>query len=725
MKRALLLAVLLFGPAISAAQAPSALELIRDLQDPDPKVRFSAANSLLENARRGKRPIEALSELAAALSDKEARVREAAAGAISWILPSPKLHKNDFKFLVPPLISGLSDPADMVRAYSITALCKLDSLALPALLDLLRSKDASKRRAAAVVLGRMGLYGQRHAEALLPLRVALQDSEGKVRVAAASAIASILPGNQKQADPEKLIPALVRGLKDPDPHIQDSCAAAIGTLNRAAVPTLIALLRDKDASLRLRSAGILCHLGMSGQRHPEVLLPLANALKDPDKKVRAQVAETLRWTVWPEQVKKIDGKVLIPLLVDGLKDPDIAYGCAGSLSQLDRLAVPFLIEALKGKDATKRVGAALTLMEMGRQDNRHADAVPVLMEALNDPDKKMRAAAARAIASNVRPSTAEKKEDHRALVSVLIAGLNDSDISVRDSYQAALAGLGIDSQEALLNLLQRKDSETRLRALTVLGGLVGTGHRHVEAVLPVAQMLKDPDQKVRVAASGVLHWLNQRSVLEKADLNALIPILAGGLNDASALVRYVCMNSITILDADALPKLIELAKDSVLRDGATTAIGRLALYGKDNGTAWTFLRDNLDHSNKDVRIAVAKSLHANCQLPSTIESQNRNKLAAALLHILADSAQPVRAYAAGALVALDDKALPDLIKALKSKDKLRQISVAKVLGQMADMGQAHEEAIPALRELLSGDDMDVHRWAERAIRRVQALKDAR
>ena len=90
----------------------------------------------------------------------------------------------------------------------------------------------------------------------------------------------------------------------------------------------------------------------------------------------------------------------------------------------------------------------------------------------------------------------------------------------------------------------------------------------------------------------------------------------------------------------------------------------------------------------------------------------------ALIQSLKDADEKVQVSARGALVGLGRSAVPSLIEALQSEDKVLQVSAARILGQMGIMGQRHAEAIPVLLKHLKAKDGEVRLWAANALSHI-------
>jgi hypothetical protein len=106
----------------------------------------------------------------------------------------PKLVSSDelvrrHKELLPALVKALSDSDKEIMESAIQALARLGDAAIPTLVQVLQSENATLRVRAAVTLGKMGPYGQ---AALPKLVAAMQDKEIAVRREAVRAIAHIV-----------------------------------------------------------------------------------------------------------------------------------------------------------------------------------------------------------------------------------------------------------------------------------------------------------------------------------------------------------------------------------------------------------------------------------------------------------------------------------------------------------------------------------------------------
>jgi HEAT repeat protein len=190
------------------------------------------------------------------------------------------------------LIQDLGSPEDRVVSRARERLIDLDSEAVPALADLLRGKDGSLRIRAAQVAGSMATVGQRHAELLAPLADAARAADPRLRYWAASALSQTV--TSKTVPPANVIPALVECLSDPDGDVRCCGVAGLVNLDRAAVPALQELLRNKEVRLRLLACRVACQMGDHGRRHPELRDLLAEAARSADRELSERATAALR-----------------------------------------------------------------------------------------------------------------------------------------------------------------------------------------------------------------------------------------------------------------------------------------------------------------------------------------------------------------------------------------------------------------------------------------------
>ncbi len=203
--------------------------------------------------------------------------------------------------------------------------------------------------------------------------------------------------------PQAAVPGLIAALKDKDNDwkVRSYAAEALGAIGpdaKAAVPALIAALNDDQWRVQPYATEALGKIGAAA------VLGLIAALKDKDPHVRSNAADALG-AIGP------DAKAVVPGLIAALKDNDwkvrwYAAKILGAIGPGAKAAGPGLIAALKDNDWKVRSAAAEALGAIGPDAKA---AVPGLIAALKDNDRKVRSSAAEALkkirAAQTQPAT--------------------------------------------------------------------------------------------------------------------------------------------------------------------------------------------------------------------------------------------------------------------------------------------------------------------------------
>jgi HEAT repeat protein len=360
-----------------------------ELRDPRGNEVFDSLRQILDHVRE--------------LQDSNQKVRFSAALALGNIGPAAKDS-------VPALIDALKSNAGGLRQTAASALEKIGPAAVPALIDALKGKDEELRQVAALALGNIGPAAKDSVPALIG---AVKDKEGKVRMAAADALYKMGPaavpalldalkGKDEEvrqaaaavlgkigAAAKDSVPALIDALKGKDEELRQAAAAGLVKMGPAAVPALIEALKDKGWWVRLTATAALGQIGPSAK---EAVPGLIEALKDENRDWRSAVAAALG-NIGP------DAKDAVPALINVLKDTDwsvrkAAAEALGNIGPDAKDAVPALINVLKGMDWSVRSAAAAAL---GRIGPAAKDALPALRDALKDQENKFRLAAEQAL----------------------------------------------------------------------------------------------------------------------------------------------------------------------------------------------------------------------------------------------------------------------------------------------------------------------------------------
>ncbi|WP_028459444.1 HEAT repeat domain-containing protein [Chloroflexus sp. Y-396-1] len=454
------------------------------------------------------------------------------------------------------------------------------------------------------------------------------------------------------------VPELLAALRDADWNARRAAAEALVQIGAAAVPGLLAALRDASEWVRQVAASALGRIG-DAAAVPELL----HALRDANPDVREAAAGALG---------RIGDAAAVPELLHALRDanPGVHEAAVEALRQIGAPAVPGLLAALRDAREWVRQVAARALGRIG-----DAAAVPGLLHALRDASEWVRKAAAEALG----------RIGDAAAVPGLLHALRDASEWVRKAAAEALGRIGdAAAVSGLLQALGDTDWNARRAAAKALGEIGDAA-----AVPGLLAALRDANPDVREAAAEALGEIGDA---------AAVPGLLAALGDANADVREAAAEALgEIGDAAAVPGLLAALGDANpdVREAAAEALGRIG-----DAAAVPGLLAALRDANPDVREAAAEALGEIGDAAAV----------PGLLAALGDANPDVREAAAEALGEIGDAAaVPGLLKALgdtewnarrAAEKALVQIGAAAVPGLLAALGDANPDVREAAAEAL-------------------------
>ncbi len=329
----------------SADPKAAAAALAKQLQDSDAGRRADAAQKL---AKLGADARPAYAALVEALKDQEQSVREPALTAVVALKPTPAE--------LPVLRTALRDPSPELRIAASRALAD---------------------------------RGQEAKSELVFLRVLTLDEDASVKEAAQKAVERV---------EEDLLGILVKSLQDKAPQVRSKAAqelAEMGENAKAALPTLMETLADKNSAVRVKVIEALQAIG------PHAVAVLGEALRDKNLDVRLGAINALS-RIGP------DARSAFPDLVLGVMDGNVKVKeeTGQALGRLGDYALPYLIEALEREKAPAKKQLLIAALE-----RLGPEAAPSLQIALKSANPEVGQAAAEVLKKvEIQPKPAPRKD---------------------------------------------------------------------------------------------------------------------------------------------------------------------------------------------------------------------------------------------------------------------------------------------------------------------------
>ncbi len=343
----------------------------------------------------------------------------------------------------------------------------------------IKEGDANQRNGSVRALQRLGLKDPREALLIIPKVCSLMKKEAGARTSAGDVLGAF------KAQSDVSVKDLIPYLSDSDEGVRAAACDALGKVgNPAAIPYLLPMLHNTPNVHRVAIGAIALIADRSGEQ------ALIQALQNPneDNEARAQAATGLGKIATPEA---------IAALVKALTDYDLKVELAAvsGLARAGLPAVPALLEALKQPDARLRLRAAQALAGIQTQQ-----ADTGLIALLHDKDPQVRVEAARALGF----------EGNAPAVQPLVQLLGDRNGDVAEAASNALAAIGAPARPALIAALSGPDVEAYFAARALA--------RQGQATVPLIQRAAQRAPRVErwaVVALGAMGGPEAANALQK------------------------------------------------------------------------------------------------------------------------------------------------------------------------------------------------------------------
>jgi len=607
-----------------------------------------------------------------------------------------KLHSLD---TLPHLVNAVTDSSYRIREEALRGICSFPKDAiLPKLEDCLRDHENANIRTAAMEA--FPRYGKEATAYLLPL---LKDRDEEVRMFSATILGAI-------ADPAA-VESLIEALQDPDENVTHAAAESLGKISDArAVGPLIRCL-EKDFWVQYPAVIALGSIGdLTATRHLIELLD--------DEMLRDAVIEALG---------KIGDTAAIPVLARTLSihDPFIRNNAIASLVCIQRMVKPddtcltsiknalnndelidYLIHSLENPDPEVRKNAIIALgwlketkavknlvdllqdydleeYVVGSLVSIGANAIPFLVEGLQNPDPKIRTSLIRCIEwigniDGIRaciPSLTDENSDVKYQAVIAMSAALECE-EVEDALMELLTNPEPEIRDILVEILGRSRSGSLLPkllpellspvytrkylAIQILGRL-----KNPQADQPLQKQLEDESDEIRA------HVYTALSTIKGDGLPG--GILERGLKDPSPSVRKAvarCIEAGSLKDPGGALRLLLTDPDPEVQ---LTVIERLSIIGNPSFAA--DLIEHVPHCSKSLRMAILRALGSIPDLQSTHF----------LTRMLKEPDPDLKRAAIESLGKIRDKrSIPDLIVALDDPEWSVRCAAIQALAATGD-----------------------------------------
>lgn len=609
------------------------------------------------------------------------------------------LEKIDDERLIIPLIGALNDRSFKVRLYAIQTLGEIgDPRAVQPLTEI---KNMPLDNLKGILLGNQKeLQLQSAANASLEkLEIQREEELKNQRVKHENSlhILKSLYENHNNEKANKFIKEqLIKDLESPYEEIQDNTAIFLNDIGDAAVEPLIGALKSPNEDVRGYAAIIL---GNNGD--PRAVEPLIETLEGPNDCVVRSHANN------PEENFKAltalalgdigDVRAVDPLLT-ALDNSDVNIRCA-AISALGnigdtRAIEPILkfveyennkVRSIATEILEQQFDVQIFTIDTVERMNRDGD-VQSLISALFEDNYDVKIISAKSLGEIA---------DFRA-IGPLLEFLEDSN----EDFRFAIT-------KSLMLIFQNLFEFPDINALELL----------VKAIIPLKNVLNDPDKEVRVNAHGALGALILALDILGEEVNSFNP--PESINEELFYNKQVeLLNRSFDLVIGCIEPLTNYLQnqDERIRFNSSAAFWGCFAFLKDcfdvtniepSNKAVEKIIDNLEDPYQNVRLKSVLVLGSLCNLGVLEDSI----VVDGLIKALEDPSKSVRAEAAEALGRIgDEKTVWYLIKASEDSYPIVRLEAVKSLGEIG-----HRRAYKPLLERLDDSDDEVREAASIAL----------
>lgn len=609
------------------------------------------------------------------------------------------LAKVDDKRVVMPLIGALNDRSFKVRLYAIQALGEVgDQRAVEPLTQI---KNMQLDILKGVLLGNQKeVQLQSAAKAALDKLEIKREEELKKQMEKHKNLLNTLKSlyeNQKNEEANKLIKEhIIKDLESSYEEIQDNTAIFLSNIGYRAVEPLIEALKSPNEDVRGYAAVILGNIG-----DPRAVDPLIETLQGPNDCIAHPHANYPEWNFKALTAAALgdiaDIRAVEPLLTAlNNSDVNIRYAAISALGNIgDRRAIEPILKFVEDENNKVRSIATEILeqqfdmqiftIDTVERMNREGD-VQSLISALFEDNYDVKIISAKSIGEIA---------DFRA-IGPLLEFLEDPN----EDFRFAIT-------KSLMVIFQNLTEFPDINALELL----------VKAIIPLKNVLNDPDKEVRINVHGALGALIFALDILGEELNSFNP--PESINDELFYNKQVELLNLSFdLVIDCIEPLTNYLQDpdESVRFNSSAAFFACFMFLKDcfdvtniepPNKAVEKIIDNLDDPYQNVRLKSVLVLGYLWEIGVLEDSI----VVDGLIKALEDSSKSVRAEAAEALGRIgDEKTVWYLIKASEDSYPIVRLEAVKSLGEIG-----HKRAYKPLLERLDDSDDEVREAAAIAL----------